>query len=354
MYERYYGLKERAFDLTPNPRFLYLTARHREALSNLQYGIAARKGITLLLGDAGTGKTTLLRAALDAQEGRPVQTVVVSNPALTRDEFIEYLAGSFELSPNASHSKTRFLFELTRTLKERHAAGVTMALMIDEAQSLPHALLEEIRLLANIETTVVKLLPVVLVGQPELSDRLNEPGLRQLKQRIALRCVLAPLDLRETGAYIANRLRIAGGNITNVFTREAVGLIHERSRGIPRIISVICDNALVTGFASEQRPVGRDVIADVCRDFDLGAPVDGARFTPVSADGAPARAAGLPAAGNGGRPTPAGANGRAAAAASADPGDREPVAVGAGPVVARPEYALFGHFTKRRRFSLFS
>ncbi len=281
MYERFFGLTERPFDLTPNPRFLYLTARHREALSNLRYGVEGRKGVTLLIGEAGTGKTTLLRAALEEQQDRPIQTVTVSNPALTRSEFFEFLASSFELSQNAANSKSRFLFELTRLVTEQHAAGIVTALMIDESQSMSDELLEEIRLLANIETTSAKLLPVVLIGQPELAARLNEPQLRQLKQRVALRCVLTPLDLRETAAYIATRLRIAGGECARVFTRDAVALIHERSRGIPRSISVICDNALLSGFAADQRPVGRDTILEVCADFDLQAPEVPAAGRPV-------------------------------------------------------------------------
>src|SRR5262245_37653925 len=157
MYERFFGLSERPFDLTPNPRFLYLTGRHREALCNLRYGIEGRKGVTLLIGDAGTGKTTLLRAALEEQQARPIQTVTVSNPALTRMEFFEFLAASYQLSPNAANSKSRFLFELTRLVTEQHAAGIITALMIDESQSLSDELLEEIRLLANIETPSEKL-----------------------------------------------------------------------------------------------------------------------------------------------------------------------------------------------------
>jgi general secretion pathway protein A len=317
MYESFYGLTERPFDLTPNPRFLYLTARHREALSNLRYGIAGRKGVTLLIGEAGTGKTTLIRATLEQQDQR-IRTVTLSNPALTRTEFYEFLAGGFELSQNAANSKSRFLFELTQLLRERHARGEITALLIDESQSLPDELLEEVRLLANIETSTDKLLPVVLVGQPELADRLNHQNLRQLKQRVALRCVLTPLNLRETAAYIATRLRIAGGNFSGVFTREAVAAIHEFSGGIPRTISVICDNALLSGFAADQRPVGRELVLEVCADFDFAA--------------------------SDARPAPA----------------PEPVPVAAAmrtPVESAPRpvsvHGLFDHFVQRRRFSFF-
>jgi len=269
MYERFYGLRERPFDLLPNPRFLYLTPRQREALSNLQYGLSTPRGLTLLIGEAGTGKTTLVQAALAELNRDNVECVLVSNPTLTRDEFYEYLATGFNLGAGAAQSKTRFLFEFRRHLQERHAEGRLSALVLDEAQSLPYELLEEVRLLSNIETATVKLLNVVLTGQPELADKLNEPGLRQLKQRISLRCQIEPLSFQETAAYIAGRLRIAGGNPAAIFSREAILAIHEASGGVPRIVNVVCDNALIGGFAAETRPVLRATVEEVCRDFDL-------------------------------------------------------------------------------------
>lgn len=269
MYESFFGLRERPFDLTPNLRFLYLTKGHREALSNLQYGITGRKGMTLLVGEAGTGKTTLVRAALDAVAAPTVMCAYLSNPVLTREEFYEFLAPKFGLSDRASRSKARFLADLENSLLARHHAGGLTALVIDEAQSLPYDLLEEIRLLANFETATDKLLPVVLAGQPELAARLENEELRQLKQRVALRCDLAPLNIRETAAYIAGRVAIAGGDSARIFTRDAVQVIYERSRGIPRTISVICDNALLTGFAAGVKPVGPDLVLEVCRDFRL-------------------------------------------------------------------------------------
>jgi general secretion pathway protein A len=269
MYESFYGFRERPFDLTPNPRFLVMTDVHREALSNLEYGIASRTGITLLVGDAGTGKTTLIRTALERQPER-VHCVHLQNPALTRAEFVEMLAWRFELSDRARESKTLLLLELEEVLKRRVDAGESTVLLIDEAQSLPRDILEEIRLLANIETNERKLLSVIMAGQPEVTALLNDESLRQLKQRVALRCELRPLTLQETAGYIAGRIRSAGGVGAQVFTREAVTLIHERSRGIPRTISVICDNALLSGFAIGQRPVNSSTIREVCRDFDLG------------------------------------------------------------------------------------
>jgi len=272
MYEAHFGLRERPFDLTASPRFLFLTAKHREALSNLQYGIASQKGLTLITGEAGTGKTTLLRAAIELQRDQNVSTAYVNNPTLTRMEFYELLAHQFGLDGSAAGSKTHFLIQIEHALRDRHRAGGISSLLVDEAQSLPDELLEEIRLLSNLETATVKLLPTVLIGQPELADRLNQPSLRQLKQRIALRCALAPLDLRETAAYIAKRIRVAGGDSASLFTREAVQTIYERSHGIPRTVNVICDNALVSAFALDRRIVGQDIVLEVCRDFDLAGP----------------------------------------------------------------------------------
>ena len=269
MYEDFYGLSERPFDLTPNPRYLLLTETHREALGNLEYGISARKGITVLTGEAGTGKTTLIRTAFEradaASGGRAGSWAYLKNPRLQQSEFIEFMASRFGLSAEAAKSKTHMLDELEKRL----AGGHRGALIVDEAQSVPLDLLEEIRMLANIESDTDKLLPVVLVGQPELADRLNEPALRQLKQRVALRCTLGPLSLQETGSYIAGRITIAGGNPGQLFSREAVKAVYERSRGIPRTISVICDNALLTGYAEELRPIQAKTIESVCRDFDL-------------------------------------------------------------------------------------
>lgn len=268
MYEEFFGFSERPFDLTPNPRYLVLTEAHREALSNLEYAIASQKGVTLLLGDAGTGKTTVIRTALDRQPER-VHCVQLQNPALSRTEFVEMLGTRFGLSERATNSKTSLLLELEALLAARRERGESTVLVIDEAQSLPLDLLEEIRLLANIETAQEKLISVILAGQPELADRLNERSLRQLKQRVALRCELRPLTLLESCAYVAGRIRAAGGVGAQTFTREAVILIHERAKGIPRTLSVIADNALLAGFALQRRPVTTQVVLEVCTDLDL-------------------------------------------------------------------------------------
>lgn len=269
MYQRFYGLKEPPFELTSNLGCLLLTAGQREALSNLEYGLFTAKAVTVLLGEAGTGKTTLLWAAVKSERCRHVKCVVLQNPSLTRSEFVEVLARRFALGDHAAGSKAALLTSLELVLRERRACGEVAALVVDEAQSLGPDLLEEIRLLANLETTNEKLLPLVLAGQPELGIRLNDPELRSLKQRVSLRCEIAPFTLQETAAYVAARVRTAGGEPTHLFSREAVVAIHEHSRGIARTVNVICDNALLSGFALGRQPVDREIVLEVCRDFDL-------------------------------------------------------------------------------------
>ena len=263
MYEAFFGFRERPFQLTPNPRFLFLNSAHREALATLRYGLTSSIGITLLVGGAGTGKTTLLRAALQAEQGPERQHVVLSNPTLSPADFFEILAEKFTL-PHTSGSKGRFLLAFERDLLEQHKAGGQTALVIDEAQSLSLEMFEEVRLLANLETETAKLVNVVLVGQPELSDRLNDSSLRQFKQRVVLRCTLPPLDLESTAAYIASRLRVVGAVADEVFTREAVRAIYEASRGIPRTIGVVCENALLAGYSTQQKPIDRAIVVEVC------------------------------------------------------------------------------------------
>jgi type II secretory pathway predicted ATPase ExeA len=221
-----------------------------------------------MTGEAGTGKTTMLTVAMAGVQ--PNQLVAyLSNPTLSRAEFIEFMTDQLGLPEAVATSKTKFLQAVTRLLEERAAAGNVTALVIDEAHSLPNELLEEVRLLANIEKPDQKLLTVILVGQPELAGRLNDPSLRQLKQRVALRCELVPLTLRESAAYIAKRISLAGGDSAQVFTREAVLAVYEYSGGIPRTINVLCDNALVSAFARDESLVSQQVVSEVARDFDL-------------------------------------------------------------------------------------
>jgi general secretion pathway protein A len=332
MYERYYGLQERPFDLSPNSRFLFLSRKHLEALTHLEYALGGRPGLTVLIGEAGTGKTTLVRTALQPLAGRATGVVHVANPTLTRAEFFECLAGGFGFSAEAAGSKTRFLRELEQAIATRPTDGAGFAIVIDEAQSMPHELLEEVRLLSNIDSPSGRSLGVLLVGQPELGARLNEPALRQLKQRVALRCELGPLDLAETGSYIAARVKVAGGRAEDLFTREAVVAIHRHSGGIPRTVSVICDNALVSGFASDTRPIGPEIVLEVCRDFHFEA-------RPVAPQ--------PPA------PTPPTASVPADTVRPRPEPDQQPAAVDDEGEVEEPA-AMFSGFTKPRRFFQFS
>jgi type II secretory pathway predicted ATPase ExeA len=347
MYHEYYGLTERPFDLTPNTRYLYLTPMHREALAAVQYGITSRRGIIVVTGEAGTGKTTIVRAALRALRGENVRQTYLNNPALTRDEFLQFLTRAFRLGSDAAESKTDLLSKLTATLSRNHAQGQITAMVVDEAQSLPHELLEEIRLLANIETSTAKLLQVVLVGQPELADRLNDPSLRQLKQRVAIRATLRPLDLRATAALIAGRIRVAGGNPPEVFTPAAVELVYRYSGGVARTINVICDNALLSGFAADQKPVGPTLVEEVCRDFDLTPREGAARSTARQArPGAPPSAP--PSA-----PRPTIATRAGSAAAAALPMTDVPATASAAAGAAAPDNEprdLFTTFRQRRWF----
>lgn len=331
MYETFFGFHERPFDLAPDPRFLVLTDSHAEALSTLEYGVSSRKGITLLTGDAGLGKTTLIRAALEHQPAR-VRWIHLQNPVLSRAEFVEMLARRFRLSPQAATSKTALLCELEDLLGEARQRDETTLLVFDEAQSLPYDLLEEIRLLANIETGSARMLSVIIAGQPELADRLEEPSLRQFKQRIALRCALRPLTDQETARYIAGRVKAAGGTGAEAFTREAVSEIHQRSGGVPRTISVVADNALLGGFAAGVKPVSSSIVRDVCRDLRLQAP--------VPAPGRNGHHAGL-------FPTVA-----AGARAQAGPG-RSRAGESDEPAGKTPVRSLFEAVTKRRRFTFF-
>jgi general secretion pathway protein A len=346
MYRSYFGLRERPFDLTPNPKFLVLTDPHREALSNLEYGIASRRGITVLVGEAGTGKTTLIRAALQ-QQPEQVHCVHLQNPALSRAEFIEMLAIRFGLSDSARASKSVLLIELETMLRTRHERGESSVLIVDEAQSLPLDLLEELRLLGNIETEETKLLSIVMAGQPELAMLLNQASLRQLRQRIALRCELRALTQAETAGYLAGRVRLAGGIGSQIFTREAVVLIHQRSNGIPRTVSVIADNSLVTAFALGRKPVDSEVVNEVCRDLGL----QPAEPPPPQAVPAPAAKVQRPTAET---PTPINGSERPRMFAM-DTSDQRPATPAPEAAVAQGTTGLFNNmYPKRRRFFFFS
>ncbi len=271
MYINYYGLKEPPFGLTPDPKFMFKTESHLEAMSTIKYGVEQSKGIVVLTGEVGTGKTTTLRAAIQ-QFSRRVLPAYIFNPFLTVAEFFEQICHGFGLELPQSASKPERLNALGRLFIARHAQGLRTALIIDEAHGLSDHVLEEIRLLSNFETSSEKLLQMILSGQPELREVLNRAQLRQLKQRVSLRCTLKPLSAFEVNEYIRFRLKVAGAIRVNLFDAESVALVSRFSQGVPRVINNICDNALLYGFAGERDVIGGEIIREVIEALDLDAP----------------------------------------------------------------------------------
>ncbi len=269
MYKQFFGLTRNPFEISPDPFFYHPTPRHNEALANLHYGVGRRKGFIVITGEVGTGKTLLVRCLLSELRKNNIAFAYVFNPLLPVVEFFQYIMADFGL-PYAGRTKTEMLLDLNRFLIQRHARGLITALVVDEAQALRADLLEEIRLLTNLETSQQKLLQIVLMGQPELELVLDSPELRQLKQRISLRCQLLPLDEPQTRAYVLSRLERAGAPPEPpIFSDEALEKLFEYSRGIPRIINNLCENTMVSAFSSEQRPVTAEMVTDVAADFRL-------------------------------------------------------------------------------------
>lgn len=265
MYCDFYQLRERPFNVTADPKFLYLNARYREALASLQYGITQRKGFVTLIGEAGTGKTTLLKKLLDElDEG--TRTVFIFNTNVTFDEILEYIFAEFDL-PVHNGKRLYMLQRLNAFLLEELQHGRNVALLIDEAQDLDQVALEDLRLLSNLETAKEKILQIVLSGQPELGQKLGSPGLRQLRQRVAINCRLLPLTREEISEYIQARLSAAGGADPKLFTRDAEDRIYEISMGIPRLVNVVCDNSLVIGYALGKRRIGAEVVTEAAADL---------------------------------------------------------------------------------------
>ena len=267
MYKSFYKLHSNPFGTSPDPRFLYMMPHTREALACLEYGISARKGFIVLTGEVGTGKTTLLRRALASFAQTPVFTSFVFNPLLDPLDFLEFVLSDFGITPD-NRTKSGMLIQLNRWLIERFRNHETCVIVVDEAQNLSMELLEEIRLLTNLETSSEKLVQIVLSGQPELEEKLRQPALRQLRQRIALWSRTQAISAEQTSEYIAQRLLIAG-SADPIFSAEAVAAIHRASRGIPRIINLICEHALIVGYVDQMPQISSSVIAGVARDLDL-------------------------------------------------------------------------------------
>ncbi len=269
MYKRFFGLKLNPFNVNPDPRFLFLTRHTTEALACLSYGIQTRKGFVLLTGEVGTGKTTLLNRLLEFLRQRRIKTAFIFNPRLEAVQFLRYMMTDFGIHCE-SREKGDHLLQLNQWLLERYRAGETAVLIVDEAQNLSADLLEEIRLLTNLETSTEKLLQIVLSGQPELEAKLKEPRLRQLWQRITLRCRTHPFTLEETQRYIEQRLRLAGANGGgSIFTPEAITVIYGYAQGIPRVINLLCEHALINAYADQKKAVEGDSIQAIAREFEL-------------------------------------------------------------------------------------
>jgi general secretion pathway protein A len=273
MYKKFYGLSRNPFEISPDPYFFYPTPRHNEALANLNYGVQRRKGVVVVTGEVGTGKTLLVRCLLDSLNRNQIAFAYVFNPRLSVPDFLRYVLTDLRL-PMSGRTKSEMLAYLNSYLIARFRRGTTAVLVVDEAQLLSWELLEEVRLLTNLETSQQKLLQIVLVGQPELDRRLDSPHLRQLKQRVGLRCSLEPLGIDELRGYVLRRLELAGANSHggSIFSDGAIAAIHKYSRGIPRLINTLCENSLVSGYARQSKEIGENIVKEVAADFRLDGP----------------------------------------------------------------------------------
>lgn len=274
MYRYFYGINDFPFGACPDPRFLYKMPHVQEALACLQYGIASRKGFVVMTGEVGTGKTTLLKSVLSSFTDRRISTAFVFNPRLDALDFLEFVLADFGIPPNPRvkagmpQTKSAMLMQLNRWLIDRFRNGELCAIVVDEAQNLSWELLEEIRLLTNLETSSEKLVQIVLSGQPELEEKLRDPSVRQLRQRISLWCRTRPLKSDETKAYVMNRLRIAGAS-QPVLTPEAVQLVYRYSKGIPRLINLICEHAMISAYVEQIKPIPARIVESVSLELDL-------------------------------------------------------------------------------------
>lgn len=282
MYTKYFGFKQRPFEISPDPKFLYMGENHREALAHLIYAVQAGKSFTVITGEVGTGKTTLVQTLLKKVDGA-VRMAHIFNPKLNPVDFLHYVCNDLGLKTEPNKSKGQILALFHDYLLECYARKEKVILLIDEAQALDPVLLEEVRLLTNLETPRSKLLQVILLGQPELDRTLADPNFRQLKQRISVRYRITPLNKKDTEAYVRYRLRAAGGHDTGLFDESALKAVYKYSKGIPRLINVVCDNALLTGYAMERKKIGKNIILEVIGGLERPEGNEISRFTKIAA-----------------------------------------------------------------------
>lgn len=268
MYKQFFGLRANPFSANPDPRFLLLTRNTREVLACLNYGVQNHKGFMVLTGEVGTGKTTLLQRVLQSLKSSHVATAYVFNPRLDVLGFLHFIMADFGIQCE-SRDKSDMLLQLNQWLLARYRAGESAALIVDEAQNLSSDLLEEIRLLTNLETSSEKLLQIVLAGQPELDVQLRQPGLRQLRQRIMFRCRTFPLSFEDLQLYIQERVRVAGGDGEPIFEPAAIDAIFRYSQGVPRVVNLLCEHSLITAYAEQSRPVREAIVEGVAQEFEL-------------------------------------------------------------------------------------
>lgn len=267
MYNEFYGFSEQPFDITPDPKFLFLTESHREALASMNYGIKERKGFISISGEVGTGKTTLIHQLLDSLE-RGVKVVFISQTKVTFEQLLREIILELKLRLVGEQNKLSLTRRFNQYLIKRLALDNNLAIIIDEAQHLSIEALEELRMLSNLETATAKLLQIILVGQPELEDKLNSRELRQLKQRIVIRRRILPLREEDSRRYIEHRLKIVGSSTSQVFTPDALSMICHYSKGIPRTINILCDNAFLIGHGHGKKKVNPLTIQEVIRHME--------------------------------------------------------------------------------------
>jgi general secretion pathway protein A len=267
MYNAYFGFKENPFNLSPDPAFFFRSSLHEEALANLIYGVQSRKGFIVLTGEVGTGKTTMLECLRDYLYAQRIEFAFIFNSRINTEDFLEMLA--YDLDLRCGKSKTEVLYALNELLLDQASQGRTTVLIVDEAHNLDWEVLEEIRMLGNFENRNGKLLQVILAGQPELDRKLDAPNLRQLKQRIVLRCNLRPFEESDTVEYILSRMETAGLHAQSILPPEILAEVHIRSQGIPRLVNAICDNLLLTAFASETKVATMEMLDEVTSDMRL-------------------------------------------------------------------------------------